>query len=182
MSDAKTDAPTTSGGGGPSKLPLILVLVNTVAVLVALIFFLYPEFVFKKPKFTEPGERERISQLAAAPAPKATAGMVKFDPMVLNIKSSGNENDPKMHFLKLTFSIELQDMNTAAALDGIKPVILDRLLNMLGRKSFQELITVQGRFVLRTEILDLSNALLIKEVGRKDTLVTNVYFDEFIVQ
>ncbi len=181
MSEAKKEEAPAKGGGAP-KGPLILTLVNTLAVLGALGVFVYTQFIFKKPKFTEDGERERLANAAASPLPKPVIGTVKFEPMTLNIKSSGNENDPKMHFLKLTFSLELQDMSAAGALESIKPVILDRLLGMLGRKPYQELNTVQGRFVLRTEIMDMANALLIKEVGRKDTLVTNVYFDEFIVQ
>lgn len=179
MSDNQPAAPS---GGGPSKGPLILALVNTLAVLGALGFFAYTQFIFKKPRITEPGERDRLTQAAATPVPKAVAGTVSFEPLTLNIKPSGTEENPRMHFLKLTFTLELQDMGATGTLESLKPVILDRILNLLGRKTFQELVTVQGRFVLRTEILDIANALLSKELGRKDTLVTNVFFNEFVVQ
>jgi flagellar FliL protein len=182
VSEEKKEAAAPAGGGQP-KGPLILALVNTLAVLGALGFFAYTQFIFKKPKFTESGERERIAQTAVAtPVPKPVMGTVAFEPLTLNIKPSGNEENPRMHFLKLTFAVELQDMSISKTLEELKPVLLDKILALLGRKSFQELVTVQGRFVLRTEILDMTNALLSKELKRKDTLVTNVYFNEFVVQ
>ena len=65
-------------------------------------------------------------------------------------------------------------------LEANRPILLDGVLQILGKKDFNELTTVQGRYVLRTQILDLANEMS-KRKGR-DPLFTNVYFTHFIVQ
>jgi flagellar basal body-associated protein FliL len=73
---------------------------------------------------------------------------------------------------------------------------MDYLLSLLGRKAFADLTTVQGRYLLRSQISEIVNQLVNGEMDEKDTpgkapqhhvgggapLVTNVYFTQFIVQ
>jgi flagellar FliL protein len=52
----------------------------------------------------------------------------------------------------------------------------DALLQLLGTKEFDDLTSVQGRYLLRTEIQDLVNKVL------DEPLVLNVLFTEFLAQ
>ena len=75
--------------GGPSKLPMLLLLVNTVCIIAVIGLAVYTKLIFKHPKITEKGERERLAAIAAAPAPPTKPGTIEFKQMTVNIAPSG---------------------------------------------------------------------------------------------
>ena len=183
-----------AGSGGASKLPLIIVLLNTVAILAALGTFVYTRIIFKRPAITEQAERERLaSEQANKPTAPTDPGLIHFDPVTINIKpTSANpkaEATPgpgqfpgQMHYAQIAFSFEVNDISKKDAIESLRPIILDRVLSMVGRKSFEELATVQGRYLLRTQMMDAVNELLKIQSISGDAAVTNVYFTQFQVQ
>ncbi len=174
----------TNSAPSRGKGPIILALVNTLVVFAAAGVFVYTRFIFHKPKITEQGERTRLVGTTLAPQATHVAGLVAFEPMIVNIATDSEQDkeEDSLHFVKMTFSFELQDMSLEATISSLKPVILDRLLSLLGRKTPQELNTVQGRYILRTDMLDLANSLIAKETGKREAVITNVYFNDFTVQ
>lgn len=178
---------------GESKVPLLVVLMNTIAILAALGAFVYTRILFKRPAITEQDERAKLLEAQAHPKAPPVAGLVNFEPVTVNIKSTmpnpKSETEPqpgqfpgKVHYATIAFSFEIRDITKKDDIEGLRPILLDKILSMVGRKSFEELTTVQGRYVLRTQILDLVNDLLKAESKDKDIAVTNVFFTQFLVQ
>ena len=48
--------------------------------------------------------------------------------------------------------------------------------------TVEELTTVQGRYILRTQIVDMINHLINKENKNAEPVASNVYFLQFMVQ
>src|SRR4051794_37447146 len=118
MSDEKA-AEAPAAASGPSKAPLLLALVNTLAVLAAVGTLYYTKILFKRPAITEETERKRLEEahtkknLTEATAP----GMVTFDSVTVNIETNPAQPAPtdeegpgaikgKLHYVTLAFSVE----------------------------------------------------------------------------
>lgn len=202
MSDAK---PAEGGaekpaGGGASKGPMLIALVNTVVILSAIGMLTYTRLLFKRTPITEEGERQRLAKIKEEPKPPTTPGMLVFDPMTANIEAApvpirtadgtSTQLQGKLHYVYMGFTLEIKDSNRKDELENLRPVILDKLLGLLGRKKFHELSTVQGRYVLRTQMIDMINDLFTRKPASKDLsekverelVATNVFFTNFTVQ
>jgi flagellar basal body-associated protein FliL len=196
MSDA-----AAAGDGKPAKeaapkkpisIGLILVLVNTLTILGALGTFVYTRILFKRPPITEEAERERLAKEAEkARAAAAVPGTLAFEPVTVNIKPSLSGLEPagaqglgqgKLHYATVTMTFELRDIRRKELLEELKPVLLDKFFSLMGRKSYGELTSVQGRYVLRTQLIDLANQLLAAETKDTNAVVTNIFFTTFMVQ
>ncbi|OFZ83258.1 MAG: hypothetical protein A2583_03225 [Bdellovibrionales bacterium RIFOXYD1_FULL_53_11] len=188
-------APEPSGGGGgglASKLPLIVGALNTLVVLGFFGTVFYTNKVYKKPRITEDDERVRLVQAHASPKPAVAAALINFEPVTINIESTPSMPRPadgtnqqihgKLHYVTVGFSIEVRDGGRKDEVEALRPLIMDKMLSMLGRRNYNELITVQGRYVLRTQLLDVVNQLLVKDAVVKTAVATNLYFTQFIVQ
>jgi|GEM_PF-467248 len=211
---AESAAPQSSSGGG-SKLPLILGLVNVLALLAAAGLLYYTRMVFKRPLITESGERARLAKLHESPLPPSIPMLVTFDPLTVNIESTPNKPKPddasnqqiqgKLHYVTMGFSLEIKDIKHKEEIEELRPFLIDHLLHVLGHKKFQELNSVQGRYLLRTEIVNFANEYItkhkIKPVMKasekdqeadgekpeadsvpKDIIVTELYFNQFVAQ
>ena len=157
---------------GPSKAPLILALVNTLAILGAAGTLYYTKMIFKRPAITEDLERKRLedAHLKKTVTDAVSPGTVAFEPVTVNIEpfpapTTSTEGDGpaqirgKLHYVSMAFSVEIVDAGQKAAIDEIRPVVMDQLLTVLAHKPFHELMTVQGRYTLRTQILEMVNRL-----------------------
>ena len=168
-----------------SKGPTILILVNSLGILLALGALVYTQFYFKRPNITESSERSRIENVYKKPN-LIQRGQVIFQTMTVNIQSIPNnpnyQSDTaskmagKIHYATLGFVIEIKDASKISQIESVRPIFTDKLISVLGRKEFHELNTVQGRYLLRTEIIELVNQLV------KEPLASNVFFTQFIVQ
>jgi flagellar basal body-associated protein FliL len=196
---------------GESKTPLLVALLNSLAVLAALGTLVYMKVVFKRPVITEDAERDRLADLKDKPTAPLVPGLVGFETTTVNIlptqlsasDAPDEKNRLKLQYLTLGFSLEISDMSRKDEIEELKPRIMDRLLALLGKKAFGELTTVQGRYLLRSQIAEIVNLLSSGElqedeepgaVGKKkpqvpppgaatrNPLVSNVYFTQFIVQ
>lgn len=195
MSDAKAEsADAPAAAPGPSKLPLLVALVNTVFVLAAVGMLVYTKLLYKRPQITEETERARLEALKAKPKAPVVPGQVAFEPVTINI--AANPNEPKaadgttrqiqgkLHYAQIGMVLEIADVARKDDVEELRQKIMDQLLSLVGRKQFHELSSVQGRYLLRGEIADMVNDLVAKgnaEAGRS-SLVTQVYFTQFLVQ
>lgn len=143
----------------------------------------YTRIMFKRPPITETGERTRLLEKANHPQVQIEeeTGMVEVKPFTFNIPNPPtNPNEDSDHkksrFANIGFSIEIRDANDSDRFEGIRPQFMDEMLQLLGKKSFFELASVQGRFIIRTQILELVNKMM------KEEYATNVYFTKLLVQ
>jgi flagellar basal body-associated protein FliL len=194
-SDTETEAEKPAGPKAPMG-PLILGLLNTIVILAAVGMLAYTKLVFKRPPITEEGEREKIEALKSAPKASTVHGYVQFDPVTINISAiptqpknpegSGEAQvQGKLHYATIGFSLELPDVGRKEELESIKPLIADQFLALTGRKQFHELTSVQGRYVLKTQMIEIVNNLANKRLAEgsmKGPLVSDLYFNQFIVQ
>ncbi len=178
----------------------IAVLANTVLLLAAAGVLFYTRVLFHRPPITEDAERERLEKLTTLPAPVMTPGLIYYEPFTANIapnpqpleaKTGDTSAAPapvgKLHFVTLGFAFEVNDMAKKELVDEIRPRFQDQLLSLLGKKSFQELTTVQGRYVLREQMLSIINQLTAKSSGtpvapEQGRIVTRAFFTQFVVQ
>jgi flagellar basal body-associated protein FliL len=184
-------------GGGGSKTALIVPLLNSVILLLSLGFLAYTKLVFKRPVITEEVEKARVlEQKQASPTDSAEGGIgqIPFDPITVNILSSPDNHLPialgspgnkgKAHFLTVQFTLEVMSSSYTDTVQGLKPFLLDRLIQTVGKKSFSELATVQGRYILRSELMELANKTLTERahLPTQEKVVTNLYFTTFVVE
>ncbi|MBL7715052.1 MAG: flagellar basal body-associated FliL family protein [Bdellovibrionales bacterium] len=191
MADEKAPAPGVPGAEAPSKLPTLIAIINTVVVVGAMGFVLYTRLLYKRPPITEERERERIATAKASPKAELQSGQIAFDQITVNIEPipSGIKADPanpmklqgKLHYATVAFSIEVRDMSQKTQIETVKPIFMDRLLSLMGKKTFMELTTVQGRYLLRTQLLDIANELIPQPEGSLP-LVSDLHFTQFVVQ
>ena len=187
--DPAADVAEVAPAPPASKGPLILALLNTAVILGALGFLAYSRLIFKRPQITEDEERARIAAKAkASTATINNPGVITFEQMTINLQPApsqpkADENGKlqgKPHFCTLAFGLEIRDIGQKERVEEIRPILIDRLLTLLGKKAFHELTTVQGRYLLRQQIIEMTNELLPNKKG--SPLATDVYFTMFVVQ
>ena len=173
--------------------PFIPIL-NSIALVIAVVFLYYSKFIFKRPPITEQGERNHLALIHASPTPMGAPAFVLFEPVTVNIKPIPDQPLPsdgtirqiqgKLHYATVGFSLEIRDKNYQELTDSLRPLILDKMIQTLGRRHFHELTTIQGRYTLMSELVDYSNYLVISHstMTSKEPLITNGYFTYFIVQ
>jgi len=204
--------PKSKGGAGGSlkeKLPLLLALVNAIVILATLGLLVYTRILFKRPPITEEAERGRLSTIHSSPKPPPPPGLVDFPVMTVNILSNPAQPKPlpgqsqqiqgKLHYATLAFAMEVRDEAKKDIIEELRPIITDKVIGLVGRKSPQELATVQGRYVLRSQIIEATNELIEKtkipssvthrrkkkNLGAPpppEPLVTNLFFSQVVVQ
>jgi flagellar FliL protein len=148
---------------GPSKLPILLAVVNTVAILAAMGFLVYTKLLFKRPAITETSVRAQLAKTTAIPLLPAEPGFVNFEPTTLNIAAA---EDGRRRYATIGFSVGIRDNTRSSEIEAVRPLIMDKVLSLLGRRSYQDLVNVQGRYVLRSELIDAINAILRDNAGQ----------------
>jgi flagellar basal body-associated protein FliL len=163
MSDEKPAEAANPAAPKGSKLPMILLLVNFLAIAGALSMLVYVKFLFKRPAITEASERARLAALAAAsPRPALESSLVNFDAVTVNIAPS----EGRPHFATIGFALEIRDKTRETDVETVRALIMDKFLGLVGRKHAYELSNVQGRFILRTELTDAANKAIFENAGR----------------
>ena len=97
--------------------------------------------------------------------------MFQLEPIIVNLaKSQGNR------FLKVTLSLEMSAPEVRPDIKKNIQKITDSILLLLSSKLFEDVYSVQGKFILKSEITARVNPFL--ALGK----VKGVYFTEFIIQ
>ena len=79
-------------------------------------------------------------------------------------------------YLKIKAELELSNDRVAKELDSRTPHIRDLVISLLGSQSFEEVRSIEGKDILREEILQRINAVLTTGKARR------IFFTEFVVQ
>lgn len=161
------------------KLGLILGLVNTLVIAGVLGLFVYTKMIYKRPPITESQERQRLSknQHKEEVVRNLKKGLVPLDPITANLDPFTDvDGKQKTHYISLSMTVEIRDENEMHKFLEIKPIIMDQILEQLGKRKFEDLNQVQGRYLFRSLIIDATNAFL------KEPVITEVYFTDFLIQ
>lgn len=161
-------------------------------------YFAYVKFFAKPPAADAPAEKAKAedapkAEEKSAPAkeaPKAEAGghgeakgghgghgekdkavsnEVNLPPFVVNLADRNARR-----YLKLVISVEMADQ--PELLEANKAKVRDALLMLLSSKTSEELSTLEGKILLRKEIVDRLNQAL------GQAKVARVYFTDFVIQ
>ena len=161
------------------KLGLILGLVNTIAIAGVLGLFVYTKMVYKRPPITEGQERKRLAstQQKVEVVHNQKKGIVPLDAITANLDPYIDvDGKQKMHYVSMSLAIEIRSEKEVQKFTEIKPIVLDQILQQLGKKKFEDLNQVQGRYLLRSQIIDATNAYL------KEPVLTEVYITDYLLQ
>ncbi len=94
-----------------------------------------------------------------------------LDAFIVNIGDGDRDR-----YLKLKADLELTNDTVAEEIDQRLPQIRDLVISLLGSKSFDDVRSIEGKDLLREEMLRRINALLVTGKAR------SVFFTEFVVQ
>ncbi len=179
----------------PQSLLLLIALgLNTFVTLSAMGFGLYSKVLYKRPKVTDALERSRLFDLYVPVKMAEKNHYFPFRSMTVNIASNpdapraadgtAGQIQGKLHYLTVSFSLELRDVDFYQQMTTYAPFIIDQVIRIVGKKPFHELATVQGRYVLASEILDAANQLISqRDPGyAHQAALSHVYFEHFMVQ
>ncbi|MBI3555706.1 MAG: flagellar basal body-associated FliL family protein [Deltaproteobacteria bacterium] len=175
---AKDEGKDDHGGGAAKpklKLPdtqTLLVLVNSLLVVVALGTMVYTKLIYQRPVIVEETEMKKAVEAIKKPEPPAEHAIINFDQITVNIAMTSG----KAHYATVAFAVECRDSEIANIVKVKKALFTDRLIAALGHRQLTELNTIQGKLLLKTEIMREFNTLA--PVGG----ITDMFFANFILQ
>ncbi|MCH6560931.1 MAG: flagellar basal body-associated FliL family protein [Myxococcales bacterium] len=108
---------------------------------------------------------------AAAGAGKRLGAIFSLDAFIVNIGDGDRDR-----YLKLKADLELSKDTVAEEIEQRLPQIRDLIISLLGSKSFDDVRSIEGKDLLREEMLRRINALLVTGKAR------SIFFTEFVVQ
>jgi flagellar FliL protein len=97
--------------------------------------------------------------------------LFSLDTFIVNLA-----DEERNRYLRITMDLELSAPADSEKLDERLPQIRDRILMILPSKRFDDIASVEGKTVLRDEIIGKLNSLFPR------TVITNIFFTEFVVQ
>ncbi|MBI4926006.1 MAG: flagellar basal body-associated FliL family protein [Bdellovibrio sp.] len=193
MAEEKKEDTEIEGGTPPSppKGPLILALANSLIVLITLGLLVFTQMLYKRPAITEQTERVKLEKKHLKQE-ETPPGYLQFEPVTINISSvpaqpRSAEGTPaqihgKLHYVTLGFSLQIKDQKLVERLEPIRTKLMDQILGLLGKKTFNELVTVHGRYIVKNQILNAANLMTHQILNIKFYPITHVFFTQFIVQ
>ncbi len=111
------------------------------------------------------------AEAAAAGADKMLGAIFSLDAFIVNIGDGDRDR-----YLKLKADLELTKDTVAEEIEQRLPQIRDLVISLLGSKSFDDIRSIEGKDLLREEMLRRINALLVTGKAR------SIFFTEFVVQ
>ncbi len=115
---------------------------------------------------------EELAQIEAAKKPNPEILPVfALKPFVVNLADKKSRR-----YLKVTMKLELSNEDLLEEVDKRRAQLRDVVLTLLSSKTADEISTMEGKFLLRQDIIKRVNVNLVS--GK----VTKVYWEEFVVQ
>jgi flagellar protein FliL len=153
------------------KVIIIIAAVSLVLILVmgAGFFVIWSKVSNMGPQ--EPAAAEALAEGEAAEEAPAIGPIYSLDPFVVNLAESGGKR-----YLRVTMDLELSNGVLIEELNKRLPQIRNAMLMILPSKKFDEISTIEGKTVLRDEIITRLNEFL--QTGT----ISNLYFTEFVIQ
>ncbi len=96
---------------------------------------------------------------------------VSLDPFIVNLASEAGKR-----YLKITMQLELARPDMANEVTNRMPQIKDAVITVLSSKTADDLLTIEGKFRLKEQVLTRINNTLTGGV------VKNIFFVEFVIQ
>jgi flagellar basal body-associated protein FliL len=178
-----------------SRNVLFVLLFNTLVIFGTIGFTFYTKYIFHKQKITEREERERIREKYSRPVEETTSTLFTLDSMTVNIANTypipkvAEGETPKIpgkfHYCTVQLSLEIKDEDQKDTVEALKPLLVDQIITILGKKTYSQLTTFQGRYILQSQILETANQIIAehtKNQDNKEALITHIYFNQIIVQ
>jgi flagellar FliL protein len=159
-------------GAGPSpkkggnKVLLIVIIILLLALLGVGGFIM-----FGSKGDTKGGAPAKRVELEEVQDPLKLGEMVAFEPFIVNLAGEGGKR-----FLKVTMQVEMNKKKLAEEVNNKMPQMKDMIITVLASKTVDELLTIEGKFKLKEQLLTRINSNL------KTGVVKNVYFVEFVIQ
>ncbi len=150
-----------------SKKGLLIIIIITLLVLGGGGFGAY-WFLLRTP----PPTAEELAAAEAAKKPEPVILPVfALKPFVVNLADKKSRR-----YLKVTMKLELSNEELLEEVDKRRAQLRDVVLTLLSSKTAAEISTLEGKFLLRQDIIKRVNVNLV--TGK----VTKVYWEEFVVQ
>lgn len=159
--------------------------------LLALLFFVYVKLIFKRPAIRETTERKKLEVThEKTKLDNSKTVFFTLEPITVNIASTpidpNSDTDQglkRMHYVSIGIAFEIRDEKFTTLFEVFKPYILDRLIFLLGKKTYDQLATIQGRYILQSEIQDATNKLIASKAAQppRDPPVMRTFFNQLIV-
>ena len=94
-----------------------------------------------------------------------------LETFIANLADEGGKR-----YIRVTMNLELKDAVVKEELEKRLPQIRDAVLMLLPTKKHEDIQNIEGKIVLRNEIMTRLNSLF------KEDRIANLYFTEFVVQ
>ena len=154
-------------GKKKSKKLLIIILVFVLLLLGGGGFGVYYFLLAPKP----PSAEELAKTEAKKDKKPEILPVFSLRPFVVNLADSKGRR-----YLKVTMKLELSSDELLEEVKKRQPQIRDVILTLLSSKTSDEVDSMEGKFLLRQEIIKRVNSFLI--TGK----ITKIYLEEFVVQ
>jgi len=155
--------------GKKSKKKLIIMAVVLLVVLGGGGFFAFKTFVAPDGA-TATADAEAEAAAAEAEEKLAEVTMVQLDPFIVNL-----QDNTGTRYLKLTLQLEMGGVSEEEV-KAKTPQIRDSIIILLTSKTYSEVGTVEGKYLLRDEIA----ARMGQVMGEAE--IKGVYFTQFVIQ
>jgi len=114
----------------------------------------------------------KSTQQGKSSTPKESHGVnFALEPFVVNLMDQSGTK-----YLKVSVQLELSDAKLTEQAKNRTPQIRDAIITLLTNKTSDELITPEGKLLLKDEIKQRANQIL------GEGAVTNVYLTDFVMQ
>lgn len=102
---------------------------------------------------------------------EAIGSLFTLEPFIVNLADPGGER-----FLRVSMDLELINEDYIENMENRLSQIRNAILMILPSKKYEDIRSIEGKTVLRDEIIGQLNTLI------KEEIITNIYFTEFVVQ
>jgi len=120
------------------KLGLLLGLVNTIVIAAVLGLFVYTKVIYKHPPITESQERAKLARTEhkSEIVHSQKKGIVQLDAITTNLDPYLDaDGKQKLHYISVSLAVEIRDEKEISKFELIKPIVLDQVLQQLGKKK-----------------------------------------------
>lgn len=155
---------------GGSKLVIIIMILNTLIVIGALVYFIvfYQGAVIQVKTDSAAVEN---SEKKPEKDPSKMGVIIEMEPFVVNLNDSSSAK-----YLRVGITVEVEDGVTEAEILDKKVKIKDTILTFLSSLSVADTVGLEGKSSIKEGLINRINNVVAK--GK----VKNVYFTEFVVQ
>ncbi len=153
-------------------MQMILIAVNTLAVAGVLGMFIYTKLLWERPPILETAELKEKKNESKKKSGDQERVMVNMDDIRINIASTSSTS----HYVNLQMALECANEEMADLVKANMTRLMDKTLSIYNRKDFDDLNTIQGRLILKEQLMDEFNQML------DANAVTDIFYNTFLLQ